>query len=235
MHNSLQRPVIAAVIFLSTANFCFGNNSLKENFGTRQTLTFAISFNGIPSGNLHWRYLGQEVINGQNTDVLEVYSDSKIGRLLNLETKEKVYLDAHTRLPVKVMRDVVFFGRKEFIEEVYNQKEGYVKITRTGAAKKEEFLYQNYPIQNILALLYFFPQDIELKKGQTLVFNLPTSKVTVKFYSYRLTPKSKKEAFFLVGKGAHRFNLWLDKETKAPLRLEFITAAGKIAISPKNN
>ncbi len=46
--------------------------------------------------------------------------------------------------------------------------------------------------------------------------------------------KGKKfDTFFLVGRGAKRFNLWLDIVEKIPLRLEFITLAGKVTILRK--
>lgn len=225
----LQQIILTLLLSICVTS-CYAENSLKTRFGGKEKLAYAVFFNGIPSGKIEWRYLGQETVEGSLVDVLEVTSDTKILRLLNLESQEKVFLDASTHLPIKVVRDIVFFGKKELIEEIYNQKKGFVKITKTNTDKKENFLYQDIPIQNILSLLYFFPQDADLQLGKSLTFNLPTNKIKIKFESYRVLPKTKKETLFLVGSGARRFNLWLDKENKIPLRLEFIGMVGKIAI-----
>jgi len=44
-----------------------------------------------------------------------------------------------------------------------------------------------------------------------------------------------RNTYFLVGRGAKRFSLWLDKEKKMPLRLEFISLAGKITVVRKED
>jgi hypothetical protein len=225
------RPVMLA-LFLSfnVMHFCSADDTLKMRFKEKEKITYAVFFNGIPCGKVEWKYLGKETVEGKTADVLEVDSDTQIFKLLNLESQEKIFLEAQTHLPIKVVRDIVFFGKRDFIEESYNQEKGYVRIVTKNGNKKEEFLYQDAPIQNILSLLYFFPQDTDLQIGKFLTFNLPTNKIKIKFDSYRVLPKTKKETLFLVGRGARRFNLWLDKESKIPLRLEFIGAAGKIAI-----
>ncbi len=179
-----------------------------------------------------WEYLGRREIDGQAVDVLSVSSDTKIFAFLDLTSKERVYLHSTTHLPLKVERDVVMFGRKELIEEFYDQEQGLVSIKRTPSKKEEEVLRQDKPIHNILALLYFFPQDVDLEKSEWMVFNLPTQKIRIKMIRERelKVGKEKKETYFLIGRGAKRFSLWLDKKYRIPLRIEFIFPLGKITI-----
>jgi len=42
--------------------------------------------------------------------------------------------------------------------------------------------------------------------------------------------KEQRDTYFLIGRGAKRFSLWLDKENRLPLRLEFILPLGKVII-----
>jgi hypothetical protein len=85
--------------------------------------------------------------------------------------------------------------------------------------------------------LYFFPANEELTIGKVMNFNLPTCAVSVKVHSLRQVDIAGKkyEAYLLVGTGGKRFNLWIDKETKYPLRIEFLFPLGKVSIVEKLN
>ena len=208
---------------------------IEARFKGEKKVIYSIFYNGIPSGYIEWEYLGRRDSEGVVVDELLVNSDTKILKLLNLTSKERVFLDSQTRLPLKVERDIVFFGRKEVISEIYNQDEGYVKIKRSNSKKTESVLYQDKPIHNILELLYFFPQDVKLEAGKWMAFNLPTQKIKIRMVRERVLKINGKKinTYFMVGRGAKRFNLWLDKKDKMPLRLEFITLAGKVTILRK--
>ncbi len=211
-------------------NTVLGKN-IEEKFEDKKKMIYNVYFNGIPSGVIEWEYLGIEVVKGKNAHVLSLDADTKILKLLNLTSNDKVFLDVETYLPLRVERDVTCFGKKEFIEEIYNQEKGFVKILRHNF-KKEKIIYQDVPIQNILALLYFFPENIALKQGEWMSFNLPTQKVKMKLLKERVLKMEKeaKNTYFIIGRGAKRFNLWLDKDDRMPLRLEFILPVGKVII-----
>lgn len=227
-----ERFIVLFVIFLGFLSHFARGESIKERFQGRDALVYDVSFNGVPVGGVTWRYLGQDMVSGEPADVIYIDSRADILNLLNLKTKEKVFIAGNGYLPLKVERDVVLWGKKELIEEIYDQDHGRVKIVNYNSEKKEEVLVQDKPIHNILALLYFFPKNIELTPGKMFIFNLPTQKVKIKIVSERKLKINgkEKESYFLLGSGAKRFNLWLDKETRLPLRLEFITALGKVVI-----
>lgn len=226
---------ILIIVFSLFPSFVF-SLSMEERFQNKDALTYQVSFNGVPSGHIEWKYLGIRQVEGKPADVLLISSDTAILKLLNLTSDESVFLDVKTHLPVKVERNIILFGKKENIEELYNQKEGYVQIIRKNSATKEEILRQKPPIHNILALLYFFPQNIGLKKDKWMAFNLPTQKIKIKFIEekYFGAGNNKQKAYFLIGRGEKKFNIWLDKETRLPLRLEFIFPVGKIVITRVN-
>lgn len=215
--------------------FCYSDD-IKTRFEGKRVLFYDVFFNGIPTGKIEWQYLGKDVVSDREVDVILLNSDTNILKLLNLESKEKVYIDSATYLPLKVERDVVFFGKKEKIKEIYNQETGLITITKDNSSKKQTFLHVAKPIQNILSLLYFFPKDIALIKDRPLYFNLPTQKVTIRMlYENDIAfGKGKKDIYFLAGKGDKKFNLWLDKKERIPVKMEFIVPLGKITIIRKS-
>lgn len=229
----MKRKVVFILIccIILFSNFVFGE-SIQKRFKNKDKIKYEIYFNGIPSGDVVWEYLGKKLIEGKEVDALSISSNTKILKLLNLTSEEQVFLDSKTYLPVKVERNVVLFGKKERIEEIYNQEEGYVKIIRRNSAAKEDILYQDKPIQNILALLYFFPDNIPFEKGVWMFFNLPNQKIKIKMVKEKTLTlgDEKRDTYFLIGRGARWFNLWLDKKNRLPLRVEFVTLAGKITI-----
>ncbi len=228
--------LISIFLFFAIALPLFGSSGdIGKRFKGLDKITYDVFYNGIYTGKITWRYLGKEKINGKETEVIFLDSETKIFNLLNLASKEKVFLDTATHLPVKTERDVLLFGNKEDIEEIYNQETGSVRIINSKHKNKDVILHQDKPIHNILALLYFFPQNIPLVKDQNLYFNLPTQKVTVRLVSEGTLQfgKEKKEVYLLSGRGGQRFNLWLDKKDRSPIKMEFLSLAGKVTIVRK--
>ncbi|MBN3040709.1 MAG: hypothetical protein JW867_06240 [Candidatus Omnitrophica bacterium] len=210
--------------------------SIEERLQGKKKISYSVSFNGMSSGDIEWEYLGKEKIDGKEVEVLSVNSDTTILNLFDLTSKEKVYLDPSTYLPYKVERDLKVFGKDEVVQEYYNQEKGYVKLVRNDGQEKVDILKQDKPIHNILALLYFFPDNIAFESGKWLDFNLPTQKIKIKMVKERFlnVDSQKKETYFLLGRGAKHFSLWLDKKNSLPLRLEFVFPVGKVVISPKD-
>ncbi|MBD3263883.1 MAG: hypothetical protein GF375_02125 [Candidatus Omnitrophica bacterium] len=209
------------------------DSEIEERFGGKDKLRYKVSFNGIPSGYIQWNYLGQKKVNGKEAAILKVTSDAKILGFLDITSEEVVYLATESFLPLKVERDLSVFGKEETITEIYNQDEGYIKIVKVSDGQKNvNKIEQASPIHNVLALIYFFPEGIDLKDEEWKVFNLPTRKLRIKMVEERVlnTPRGKEDTYFLLGRGGKRFSLWLDKETLLPLRLEYVFLLGKVII-----
>lgn len=150
-------------------------------FKSGEKFIYRVTYNGIYAGGIELEYLGFRNIDNKSVDVIGLSSDVKILKLFSIQTKERLYIDSDTHLPLKVERGVKFLGRHEEILEEYNQEEGYVKLTKLDAKRKEEKKIEvKAPIHNVIALLYFFPQDIKLNLGETLSFNLPTQRISIK-------------------------------------------------------
>ncbi|MFA6281947.1 MAG: hypothetical protein WCY05_05570 [Candidatus Omnitrophota bacterium] len=232
-----QVLIFLYILFIFFSPALSFSESIAERFQGKDNISYDVLYNGIYAGKITWKYLGKEKLYGKEVEVIFLDSNTKIFNLLNITSKEKVFLDVATYLPVEAQRDVVLFGKQENIKEIYDQERGSVRIANSNPEKKEFVLYQSKPIHNILALLYFFPQDIALVKGKKLYFNLPTQKVTVKLVSEGTIKigKEKKEIYLLSGSGGKRFNLWLDKKDRSPLKIEFLSMAGKVTIVKNAN
>ncbi|UCD15144.1 MAG: hypothetical protein JSV34_05350, partial [Candidatus Omnitrophota bacterium] len=61
--------------------------NIRERFQGEEKLVYGVYFSGIPVGNIEWAYLGEEVVNGKNTHVLSIDSDTDILKVFNLESK----------------------------------------------------------------------------------------------------------------------------------------------------
>lgn len=222
-------------IFLSGAffwpvSFAAG---IKERFAASGQLVYKVYFNGMPSGSIIWKYLGDQEIEGKAAQIVYQESNTKVMGIFDFGGNDKVYLEKETLLPIKVERDVSLFGDKEKIVEHYDQINGKVLIDKiTGNKTEEIILNQDRPIRHIMALLYFFPDNTEFKDGYKEVFNLPTQKLTIRYLGLKdiKTDTGTRLCYFLKGSGARNFNLWLDKETRLPQRLEFFVALGKVSI-----
>ncbi len=214
--------------------------TIEERLAGKRSVHYDVAFNGLKSGYVVWEYLGTEEVEGVLTEALSVSSDTKYLGFFDMTSSERVYLDSVSYLPRRVERDLIVFGKKELISERYDQQEGQVTISRSGDVSGTQILRQDVPIHNILALLYFFPDNIAFKSGEWLYFNLPTQKVRIKMVGERMLKISGQEqkTYFLLGRGGKRFSIWLDKESRLPLRIEFIFPIGKVVITrtePQDN
>ncbi|NQT27981.1 MAG: hypothetical protein HQ570_00095, partial [Candidatus Omnitrophica bacterium] len=107
--------IIVGCVFLVIGSLICESSAFAEGiearFQSKDKLVYSVYFNGILSGYIEWEYLGRQVVDGITVDVLSVNSDTNIFNFLDLDSKEKVFLDSKTCLPIKVERDIVFFGK----------------------------------------------------------------------------------------------------------------------------
>lgn len=234
---------IIVILFVFSHSGCLSYPSLNRPahserlfkispFKSGEKFIYKVNYNGIYVGRIEWVYLGKQNMDNKLVDAISLFSDVKILKLFSIQSKEKLYIDSDTHLPLKVEREVKYLGRQEEILEEYNQKEGFVKIAKKDAKGKEEKkLEVKAPVHNIIALLYFFPKDIKLTLGESLSFNLPTQKISIKVVALEILgiTKATYETFRLEGR-PRKFKVWLEKDKRVPLRIEFPVLLGRITI-----
>ncbi|MBU1090729.1 MAG: DUF3108 domain-containing protein [Candidatus Omnitrophica bacterium] len=212
-----------------------GQSRIEDDlpFKPGEAVSYKVKFNGIYVGDINWEYLGRANAGDKLTDVLSLSSDIKILKLFSIKSKDKLFIDSKTYLPFRIEREVNFLGKHESIIEEYNQEEGYVKISNIGPkGRKEKIIRLEAPIHNAIALFYFHPKEKELDLGVTSYFTLPTQEISIKVSTLEMldTATGEYEVYLLKGK-PRNFKLWLEKEKRVPLRIEFPVFLGKIVIS----
>jgi len=234
--------IFALVIIVVNFNECLSGSNLGEStqlvyqekspFKLGEKFLYKVNFNGIYVGRIEWEYLGSLRMDNKLVNVLRLSSNVKILKLFSIQTIEKLYIDFDTHLPLKVERQVKLLGKQEEILEEYNQKENYVKITKVAASGTEEKIIKlKAPIHNMITLLYFFPRDIKLRLRESLSFNLPTQKIRIKVTALKMvdTARGSYEVYVLEGR-PRKFKVWLEREKRIPLRIEFPVMLGRITI-----
>jgi len=244
--------IVALTIFIIVISslwqgFCFSNPTKEAKpkdaalefrtslFKIGEKFLYQVDFNGIKVGTIELEYQGRKKIDKIWQDVIRVTSNVKILKLFQIESEEVVYMDKDTYLPLKVQRKVKFLGREESILEEYQQKEGWVKIIQTKDKTTEERLIKvNPPIHNILILYFLYPLDLKDEAiGKTYEFNLPTRKISVRLKEARKISRYGKgrEEFYIWEGSPRRFEVWLKKTERLPLRVEIPAFLGRIVIT----
>jgi hypothetical protein len=193
--------------------------------------SYEVTFNGLKAGTIDFEYKGRN----DNLDLVVVTTKINVLNIFQIDSVESVYIDVNDGLPRRVERQVVFFGKPEYIVEEYNQKDGWVNVIQQKAGKtKERLLIQRPPIHNSHSLFFVYPLDFEDKPGTQRDFNLPLEKVKIKVRSVRKveTANGVKE-FYVLEINPKRIVLELDKDERMPLRLEMPALWSKLIITRK--
>jgi hypothetical protein len=251
-NHKLKINVIVLVMFLTlnslgtTLGFCFLTRDKKPTskqeaklpstlpFKIDEKIPYQVRFNGVRVGKIELEYKGRQKLGKDLQDILVVSSCVRILGLFEIESREKVYVDVNTHLPLKVEREVKFLGRQESILEEYSQKEGWLKLTQTkGKTTEERSIKVNPPIHNILILYFLYPLDLKDEAiGKTYEFNLPTRKISIKLKEARKISTHKGIEEFYIWEGSpRRFKVWLKKTERLPWRVEIPAFLGRIVIT----
>lgn len=247
--NKSIKLVVLIILFITVSLGCHDSHSLtykqvksKEKIQTKPALPFKIGekffyqvrFNGVRVGKIEFEYKGRMEIGKIYQDIISLNSDVKILKLFQIESKETVYVEKNTCLPLKVEREVRFLGKDEEILEEYNQKEGWIKITQIkGRTTEERLIKVSPPIHNALILYFLYPLDLKDQTiGKTLEFNLPLRRISIKIKEKRMvaTDGGRQELYILEG-SPQRFKLWLKQDERPPLRIEIPVFLGKVSIT----
>ncbi|MCM8832217.1 MAG: hypothetical protein NC918_08505 [Candidatus Omnitrophica bacterium] len=233
-----MRIIFLFIVFLLAykPEFLFATQDIKLCATNRENIVYDVYFNEVCVGKIKYRYIGKKIIYKSLTEILHIKTNINIAPFFNLKSDEYIYLDDKTYLPLKVDRKVIFFGKKEMITEIYNQKKGYVKIYTNGFFKKTKIFYPGKPIQNILALLYCFPKDLDLDKKSFFSFIFPTNRVDIKVDALKTLTKDgqTKNVYLIKDFLGKKFDLFLEKETKSVIYLRVNLAFGKVFLARRD-
>ena len=205
----------------------------KINFPYNQAekFTYEATFNGLKVGTFNFEYKGRK----DNLDLVIVTNKINVLNIFQIDSTESVYIDAYTCLPKRVERQVVFFGKPEYIVEEYNQNDGWVNIVQEkGVKTKNTLIPQKPPIHNAHSLFFVYPLKLEDKIGSSIDYYLPLEKVNIRVKEIRsvATPDGIKQ-FYVLEVNPKKIIIELERDKRMPLRLEMPVLWGKLVITKK--
>ena len=182
-----------------------------------ETVNFIIKSLGVKAGEATLVFEGL-----QKLDNRDVYAITFRATSANFYDEEKIYADKETFYPVMVKRDLNIWGKKEKIEEEYDQRQGRIKIKKNAGTKTtEQIINKKGPIDNIYCFIYRYRKFGSFKTGETFQIKLPTMDVVMgleKMDKLKMAGKTY-ETFFMHSK-PKKYKVWFDtSDKKIPLRI----------------
>ena len=200
----------------------FNSNSSQAQtaplpFKKGEVITFKIEQMKVKAGEAKLSFEGLQEINGRSLYLIIFKSDG-----LNFYDEEKIYLDPQSFRPVKVLRDLNIWGKKEKITEDYLPQEKKIRITKIAGEKTTtEELRMPQEVENIYGFIYRYRQSGSFKVGEQVDISLPTKQIKIKVDKKTKFKAIGKEfdAFYL-NSDPSKYKIWLDASgTHIPLKI----------------
>ncbi len=133
-----------------------------------------------------------------------------------LKDRELIFLHPESLMPVKVLRDVYFMGRKENIKEFYDQDKGEITIIN---GEKTTKLNTDVPVDNVFSFIVrLYVNKSALKEGT--IINLPTGSFSLKLKGIgQVKTAVGKFDSIKVSTSPKRLEIWVSKRRSIPIRI----------------
>lgn len=201
-------------------------------FEPGERIVYTIKKLALNVGEMTLVYTGPVTKDGRDCLLLELAV-----RALNFTGDDKIYLDPRTFYPLRVERDLVFFGKKELIEEDYDPAAGTVKITKTaGGETTGQTIRKEGALENIYGFIYRYRASGRLDENQDLAIRLPTQDVTMAYKGIRTVHSlgGKQNAHYLES-SPPAYRVWLDtSRQRVPLRIDGAAGFGSTVMLLKD-
>jgi len=187
-------------------------------FQKGETIQYKVKWNGISIGRMSMTFEGLVDYQGR-----QVYQITSLSDTIQYEGTEVIYADPETWLPIYVLRDLKYLGKKEHIQEIYDQIHQKLQIIKTiGTQTTEKWITKPGPIQNGL-LFYYWIRMQALKVGEQFQVMLPTKDYVFsikKHVPLKVIGKIKKT--FLFESYPKGLKIWLQSDLDLiPLKMVF--------------
>ena len=227
-----MRNRIIAGCFMLTA-FLGGGTGACESpaplpFSSGEEIQYDIQKFGLKAGKAILRFEGTVQLEGR-----DVYLIVFTAQAMNFYDEERIYLDPESFLPRQVERNLNIFGKKEQIEEAYNQQSGEIVLTkRVGGKETRQTLKKEGPVENIYGFIYRYRRDGDFNAGDNINIVLPT-----KDMSFQLEGKQKisvgRKVYdaYIMESSPKQYRVWFDNSPqKIPLRIDGAVGFGNTSM-----
>jgi hypothetical protein len=187
-------------------------------FAPGERIVYTIKKLALNVGEMTLAYSGPVTKDGRECLLLELSV-----RALNFTGDDKIYLDPLSFYPLRVERDLVFFGKKELIAEDYDPGAGTVKVTKTaGGETTVQTIRKEGALENIYGFIYRYRASGRLDENQELKIRLPTQDVTMTYRGPRpVHSLGGKQVAYYLESSPPAYRIWLDTSPrKVPLRID---------------
>lgn len=141
---------------------------------------------------------------------------------MRFHDRENIYCDVKSFLPIRVERKVSQFIKPEKIEEVYDQENFTLKITKKRFTTEHMEIKKDAPIQNSILLPYLVRNKPTLEIGWSFEVNLPQRKYKITLSSIEAVkvPAGEFQAYYFESE-PKAIKIWLSTDqARIPLKLE---------------
>jgi hypothetical protein len=193
-------------------------------YGPGEKIRYAIKQSAVKVGEATLEFQGETYRDGKKYTLIVFTSKG-----FNFYDEERIFVDGATLMPLRVIRDLNIFGKKEQIMEDYDQASGTIRVTKVAHGETtEQVLKKEGAIDNIYAFLYRFRGQSEFKKDATYDLKLPTLDINIAHIkSMTFNAAGKVYQASLMRSIPPKYSIWMDESDKhLPLRI-----AGSVGIA----
>jgi len=210
----LKKIVISVTILLAVLlGYFLLNDGIFADENTGEKIIYVIR----PLGRAEYNDLGMVELSGKMVKLVVFKTD-----MFGFDDTEKIYSDPDTLLPIRVEREIRWFGKENIIEE-YDQKNFTVTIKKFQNNKQvnEWVLKEDGPIDNAILLPFYLRKIPRLDIGWNLNVRIPNKfKLTlVSIDEIKVFGKKFKSYHFT--SDPDRFEIWINKDSpRVPLKIK---------------
>jgi len=211
-------PAIVLMIFVD-------NNSPKKEAEIYDYAAERILYLISPLGRSEYNNLGLVDLNGTKVNLVTLRT-----KVFLVDDLEKIYSDPVSFLPLKIERTISKFWGKDYKTEEYDQKKFTVVMKEFKGKElvKEQIIKANAPIQNVILLLFYLRNYVDLKIGWNLTVRVPDEfkpeLVSIKLKLVSIdkisVPAGKFQAYHFKSI-PNKFEFWINKDNpRVPLKIK---------------
>ncbi len=224
----MQRYFLTLAILVNMAVLSYAQNTPEMSFKKGETIVYDIKKLRLTAGTVTIVYNGP--VKQENKDVLLL---TVVAKGFKFYDKEEIYLDPKTFYPTLVKRDIDIFGKKEKIDEYYDQQNGRnTNVKYANGKKTQEVFEKKGPMDNIYGFIYRYRQQGKFTIGEKSQIHLPNKDVTIKLVKKEPLKIGERtfDTYFMESDPG-QFKIWYDTgANKLPVRIEGAIGFGKTSM-----
>lgn len=193
----------------------------KTEFPERvgEKIIYDVKMGNVRLGRAEFHHLAKVELNGKAVNQISFRTE-----LFHFVDQEMIYGDQETYLPLKVVRDIVSWPKKEQITEEYDQQKYHLVIIKSAGRNnpQKSEIQRDGPIQNAILLPYCVRRVAKLEPGWTFKANLPTQSFEIKLTGIEdvTVPAGTFKAYHFQSFPS-RFEIWISADQrKIPLKIK---------------